>query len=475
MHQKFFTGLTLLIIGLSIFFRTYNYTDRAVINADNSRDVQVSLFAADNLKLPLIGQFSSAGPFFYGPWWYWFLGFIAFFPLGFFTHWYFMTLLSFVFIAGLYYLGSLSGGKWLGALAALFAAISPAQIDNSFAAWNPSIIPLLALLSLIFLVKYYYSHKIIHIFLLGFTVGLALTIHFQSMLILPTMLLAAALIRLPVIHYLQHISVLAIGLIIPFIPMIQFDSQFNWQNFKNIFFYLTVGQYNIWVPNRWLTYAGKYWPETWASIIGGRYLLGLIIIALLAILFVFKLKIYKHNIPFYLVTATFILEIILYRYYRGERFVYYSLFAYPSVILLTAWVTYQLFKIKPILGIVLGSIVFFTTFKVSISKLQPTPISFSKVNQLRSDIYSHYHPFDAFDIYACKHYGTDLAHPLALLIYRDNRNQDNGIKIEVCMINGQPSWRIFSKPEIKNLGREQSLSQPVTTAQVFKDTVEWWK
>ncbi|OGD93659.1 hypothetical protein A2697_01585 [Candidatus Curtissbacteria bacterium RIFCSPHIGHO2_01_FULL_41_44] len=56
--------LILLVIIIAIFFRIYNYTDRVFIQADNSRDVQVARFAADNLKIPPIGQFSSAGPFF---------------------------------------------------------------------------------------------------------------------------------------------------------------------------------------------------------------------------------------------------------------------------------------------------------------------------------------------------------------------------------------------------------------------------
>ena len=146
--------MPILIIALALFLRLYNYSDRVFLYADSARDVQVAQFAADHLKFPFIGQFSSAGPFFYGPWWYWFLELISFLPLGYLTQWYFMTLLSLVFIIVVYYLGRSIGGRPLGILAALLAAVSPAQIENSFTTWNPTVIPLLSALALLVLIQY---------------------------------------------------------------------------------------------------------------------------------------------------------------------------------------------------------------------------------------------------------------------------------------------------------------------------------
>ncbi|KKP93995.1 MAG: hypothetical protein UR98_C0001G0080 [Parcubacteria group bacterium GW2011_GWA1_36_12] len=51
----------LLVLGVAIFFRFYDYYDRISILADNSRDVQVAKYAIDNFRIPQIGQFSSAG------------------------------------------------------------------------------------------------------------------------------------------------------------------------------------------------------------------------------------------------------------------------------------------------------------------------------------------------------------------------------------------------------------------------------
>ena len=160
-----FFALLLITFFLALFFRLYNYPFRIAVVSDHARDVQVAHFAFDHGKIPQIGQFSSAGPFFYGPWWYWFLELFTFFPLGSLTHWYLMTILSLAFIALMYYLGNYVGGKWTGLLSAFLASISPAQITNSFAVWNPAIIPLLSLIILILLVKCYQNniwHNFIH-------------------------------------------------------------------------------------------------------------------------------------------------------------------------------------------------------------------------------------------------------------------------------------------------------------------------
>ena len=149
-----FSLLIFLTIVLAIFFRTYNYLGRVNVHADNAWLLQVARYAFDHLKIPQVGPFSSAGPFFYGPWWFWIFGAITIVPLGFLTHWYVMTLISFVFIYLIFWIGREMGGKWLGATAALFAAISTAQIDNSFAVWSPALIPFLVALSLFFLIRF---------------------------------------------------------------------------------------------------------------------------------------------------------------------------------------------------------------------------------------------------------------------------------------------------------------------------------
>src|SRR3989344_6759904 len=113
--SMFFFFVSLAVV-LAVFFRTYNYIDRVNIHSDNAWELQVVRYAFDNLRIPEVGPFSSAGPFFYGPWYFWIFMVMAIVPLGFLTHWYLMTILSFVFIYLVFWIGREVGGKWVGAI-----------------------------------------------------------------------------------------------------------------------------------------------------------------------------------------------------------------------------------------------------------------------------------------------------------------------------------------------------------------------
>lgn len=463
--------LILLIIILSLFFRTYNYSDRVFIQADNSRDVQVARYAADNFKLPQIGQFSSAGPFFYGPWYYWFLEFISFIPLGFLTHWYIISALYLVFIWLIFWLGKEVDGKWVGTLAALFAAISPAQINYSFSTWNPAITPLLVLVTLIFLVRFFKSKKLLDIFLLGFTVSLAITIHFQNILILPTLLVAIFSFKPLIKNYLRYLPTLALGFLIPLLPLIYFDLRHNWYNSISLFIYLAIDQYRIWVPNRWLTYLGVYWPDAWGFIIGGNRWLGGAIISLLSIFTLLRLRHFTKNRLFLLIAVTFVLEVVMYRYYRGERYQYYSLFAHPVVLLLTAWVSIQIFRIQKMIGIVWIILIFFTTLNLASKDLKKRGVTYPEIKSLKNQIYSEY-PSSKFDIYGCESNASSISHPLALIMYYESRNETTGVKIGVCETENSLSWIPLTDKDF-TIKKYAWINKSTST--VYQNTVEWWK
>lgn len=462
--------LILLIIILSVFFRTYKYTDRVFIQADNSRDVQVAKYAADNLKIPQIGQFSSAGPFFYGPWYYWFLEIVSFLPLGFLTLWYVMSSIYLIFIILIYWLGKEVGGIWVGLLASLFASISPAQINYSFSVWNPAIVPFLVLLTMIFLVRFYKYKKLLDIFILGFLVGLAITIHFQNILILPTLFVVIFLIKPSLKNYLKYFSALTLGFFIPFIPLMYFDLRFHWHNFISIFVFLTIDQFSIWIPNRWLTYLRDYWPETWGYIIGGNKIISALTIVFLSIFFIKRLATFKKNKIFYLIAVTFLIEVILYRYYRGERYQYYSLFTHPAVVLLTAWVSVQIFKFKKTLGLLWIIILFIMTFNVARIDLKERGITLAEINSLKKEIYSKY-PASNFDIYGCHSNASSISHPLALIMYSEGRNSIDGIKVGVCETGNLLSWNHLTYGEVNN---PKILWINKSTEVVYRVTTEWW-
>lgn len=92
---------------------------------------------------------------------------------------------------------------------------------------------------------------------------------------------------------------------------------------------------------------------------------------LLSVLILIRLREAAKFKIFFLLAFSFFLEVVMYRYYGGQRFVYFSNFAHPSVFLLTAWVVVELFKIKKPLGAAVGILIFILATNTALENLQP--------------------------------------------------------------------------------------------------------
>ncbi|MBI2598678.1 glycosyltransferase family 39 protein [Candidatus Curtissbacteria bacterium] len=482
--EPVFSLLVAVTIALAAFFRFYDYFDRVYIYSDHALFVQAAKWAFDNKTIPQIGPFVQA-PFFTGPWWLWTLEIFFIFPFGVLTPWYLMSFLSFLFIYLIYRLGEEIGGKRLGITAAFLAAISPAQIDNSFATWNAAADPLLALIALILLLKFFETRRAIYAFFMGFVVSLAVTIHFQTVLLAPIILVALATSR----PKLKNLFFLGLGGLIPLLPFLYFDLRFDWFEVRRIYDYLTIGQYRIYVPNRWLTYAGVYWPTSWGAIVGGNKYIGGLLIALLALFSLWRLgswRRYKQSLrsssfdelrtaglkKFFLVAGAFALAVVMFRYYRGERFFYYSHFAHPAVIVLSAWTLLEVYKYKKIIGLLLAFVVVSFTFKEALANLKPRDMTLANITALKNEIYAK-HPGEKFDIYGCVYSGALVSHPLAYVMDFEDRNSLDGLKIGVCQKEDRSFGWTEILPETLEGGSSPWLNE--SGENVYKTMTEWWK
>lgn len=471
LFQKFYSqhkGLSLFITFsflLAVFFRTYNYLGRVAVVNDHSRDALIGLYAAKHFLLPQIGAFSQA-PFFFGPWWYWIMFIFYLFPFGVLTPWFFMTLLSLIFIVIIFFVGREIGGVWMGAVSVFYASISNSLIANSFGVWNPAIIPLLVLLVIFFSMRYVGGGRFINLVFAAFLSTLSFTIHFQTALVAP-IVLGAILIKRPRVQNLFFL--IAAGLV-PLVPFLYFDLRFNWFETKRIIHYLTVDQFTYWIPNRWLTYGLIYWPKTWSTIIGANDWFARILIGLVSVFTVWRLKYLDRYKMYFFFAASFVAQVVIFRYFRGERFDYYSMFAYPSVILLTAWMTMELFKINRIVGFALFSLVAILSLQASASLLNKTVVvNYKSISILKQDLYSVY-PNDKFDIYGLGGNGKNFGLPFALLVHSDNRTSMEGRKIGIYEDSSKLTWQEIKDEEISGFTLYRT-----TPEVVFSDVVEWWR
>lgn len=460
----FFSVLLISSFSIGIFLRTYDYRNRIAIENDNSRDAQVAQYASDHGKIVRIGQYSSAGPFFYSPWWYWILTILTYIPFGNLTLWYFSTFASVIFLFLIYQLGEMVGGEILGAFALCIAALAPSQIGVSV--WNPSAVAYLSLLSLITYLQAYKTKRLLYYAITAFLISLAINIHLQSLLMLPVLAILAIQCRFSLKHFLA----LMIGFILAFVPLISFDAFHNWTNLGNFIYYLKVDQYNIYVPNRWLTYLFSYWPKTWSDMLGIPIHTGWIIIIAITVLLLYTLVKMKDKKIIW-IAILFALELTLYRYYSGIRFPYLTLFAQPFVFLLTAWLMYKLYSRLSAIVIVLLAIYAFITIRSTVNAGEKK-ITYPRMINTISEIYQAY-PGKNFDIYGCEFTeGGMIAHPVAFFIYKDGRSDMNGMKIGFCDV-GRLEYFPFRAITLYDLQESKLKWYRKTTQHVYTDTVEW--
>lgn len=456
--------LMLVIFCIAVFFRTFNYLERIYIYADNALFVQAAYFGLKNLEIPQIGPFAQA-PFFTGPWWLWILQIIFIFPFGVLTPWYFMTIFSLIFVMLIYFVGREIGGKNLGLMASFLAAISTAQIDNSFMAWNATADSFLGLLSVLFFLRYHKKKQSFDIFLLAFSISLAATIHFQSYLLFPLLLVSLVSVQ----PKIKNLLFMVLGALIPLLPFLYFDIRFHWFETRRILDYVLIGQYRIYFPNRWLTYLRDFWPQNWAWVIGGVKWMGYVIMVLVSIFGLIKLKNFKKNRNFYLIAFSFAISVVLLRYYRGEKFFYYTNFSHPFVILLTAWVIIQVYQFRKFLAVILAGLIIYFTVGKSIDNIKPRVVTYNQVRGLIAEIY-HQYPDSLFDIYECPFNGSMISTPVSYLMYHDGRNSPSGVKIGVCNQDLKLSWRMIEEKEINT----QYGYLQKSTENIYNEMTKWW-
>lgn len=100
--------LCFLIIALSAGLRFARFFDRWGLAYDQAHDAVVARYALTSGQIPLLGPFSSAGPFQTSGVWYWFIMVgTQFYPAAVITPWVILTTLYILFVLGMIILGTL--------------------------------------------------------------------------------------------------------------------------------------------------------------------------------------------------------------------------------------------------------------------------------------------------------------------------------------------------------------------------------
>jgi len=475
------------ITVLAGILRFYNYSNRWALAIDQASFALLARYALFSHKIPLLGQFTSAGPFQTGGEWYWLLMvFQAFYPNSLITPWIGITLLYVVFVIAIMLLAKeLLGGKF-GIIVGFLAAVSTAQISQSVNLTNQSPLPLIALFALWSAIKYFKKRQGAYLFLLSLLSGLAPTFHTQGFLLIPLVFITLIFSGTPTI---KKLAIILLGLFIPWLPIFIADSNNHFSNARNMIIYYFHDQYKISLDvlgRRWLTYAGIFWPKAWALIIGGNIIIGYII--LVFVIFFSAINAYKRRISkeWYIIIFSFLAMLIMVRYARTPLYDSYLLIIHPFIFLLTGWVILNCFKLNRILGILLFLIIVAFSFNKDIHEIMNATNSTALRAEKDRSILVERYPNTRFAIYDYKFQTPGISEPLTLFLDEKNIIDDNGIKIGVTTATFSAKIKlqiVYNKGgyyllDISSLNKAQLASygwESVNPSAIYRNVEEWYK
>jgi len=420
---------SILILLLSAVLRFYNYDNRFALAADQARDAIIGREALFLHRIPGLGPFSQAGTFVMGPIWYWLVALSsAFYPFSIITPWIAVTI-SFIGVVYVMMLAAKElGGKYLSIIVGIFTAVSVLEVGQSTNLTNPSGIAILSACSVYFAIRYIRTQKSTYIFLFPLFISLAINVHLQALGLLP-LLIVPLVIKRP---NFKQLLIAAVAFILPFTPLIYFDIRNKLYDTRSMLDFYLYGQYRIYVPNRWLTYVGSYWPNAWSSVVGGDKIFGYLAIILVIIVCVFSFWKRKITGQMLAIISSFLLSFVMLRYFRGERFDGYIIFLHPFILILTGWACLELFKFNRFVGILIIALFVLGSLRIDYSTINNSNNSMQRSVQYWEDLLIKRYPnkkFALYDLPDNQQWGFRLA--LGLFLDEKGKVSENGYKIGI--------------------------------------------
>src|SRR3989338_2390923 len=158
--ERYFFHLLLLILLILTIVIFWDFESRLFFQSDTTRDISIAKEAIERRQIPLVGSFSSAGPFVFGPAFYWFLVSVyLIFPNAIISPWIATAIIGILTVIMFAYLGYLLGGKKLSLILAILTATSAELIHRSASLTQHTYVIILSLLAIIFLVLFWQKKK----------------------------------------------------------------------------------------------------------------------------------------------------------------------------------------------------------------------------------------------------------------------------------------------------------------------------
>ena len=352
LRKHWHTVGVIVVLVIAIFLRFYNYSNRWGLAYDQAHDAIIARHALQQHLIPLVGPFSSAGPFQTGGEWYWIimLG-TSLYPFKVITPWLFITGLSLLFVYLMIRVGTRLMDRKGGLLAGLLSAVSTAQLAQSTNMTNQTPEAIIALGALWSAIAYIRKRTAISLFWLGFFISFAATVHLQGAALAVLLPVALLLGGIPPV---RHVLAVMAGFSLPLLPLIIFDVRNDFVNSRGFIRYLTDERYKIpyeVLGRRWLTYAGEFFPRAWAYTIGGSVIAGYLFIVAVGALGAARAVRKTLSREWIFIGGSTVFMTILVRYIRTPLYPSYLTFMHPFILLLSAWVLWNMWNRHRLIGL----------------------------------------------------------------------------------------------------------------------------
>ena len=446
MTRKKFYSFLLLIILLAAAIRLRGLDNRFLLAADSGRDILVARAAVQLDQLPWVGSFSSAGPFVFGPNWYWFLMLPAIIvPNLFLAPWIAMYSLSLFFILVMGLIGKVAGGRKFGLFLALVAAFSPTAIGLSSYSTHHTMVEIFSALALLGFMAFVQTRRLIFAFLASGAISAAVAMHYQGLylfLYYPAILLLAPR---NIAYFLKLILILTLGFLTSTWPLLLWDGGRGFKNVEQLVYYFREGQYRVWVSNRWLTYLGVFWPAFLGKLFGGSALIGGLLGIFTALVLGFS-ELRRNSVKILFPALILALQIIILRYQRGERYEGYLNFVHPLVLLLLGWALFQIERWSKVLTWIIVLVLFITSILSAMPVLDWNNDA-DKLLDARDSL-KRVLPNSRFALYGRNLATSNCAYSLALVLDHSDLLDDNGRPLGICLY----SLDSCNTPQARELG-----------------------
>lgn len=494
----FFTGIFVTLF-LGFFLRTYNLENRIPVGSDSVRDVIVAQVALQNHEFPLIGSFSSAGPFVFGPLYFWFnMLALTLMPFSFKTPWILMNIVGFLTVAVMMVIGYRLEGKRLCIILGLITAFCPQFISRSTGLTQHSLVGITSTLLILFFILFYQTKKIRYSFLMGISLGTALSMHYQALNLLLFLVAIFAIPKMNLKTKIISFVIMGIGIIIPSLPLLYWDSMQNFANYRNLMDYILIGQYRIYVANSWRIYLFSFLPDYWSNVVGGNKPVAVIVELITFFTLAFASLKRKVKGEIFILSSIFAVLLVIIRYYRGERFDGYMIYIAPFIFLLSGWALLTFYNwvkqsrfvkahsarlnIFIILSFLFFAIVILSDFKNASQFIFVTNDHEATVLSAKYALIQMY-PTQNFHLYDYKWSSSDYTYPLGEFLTADKKISRNGIAIGAMRVNSCSTIKpIYTDGnwELVRLGPapEKVLIKngwvPVNPEDVYNDLITRW-